>query len=335
MTRHPVRRRARAAEHGGRFPVQSLVHRQREIVIVRVAYEIVAKTQTIPGLAEQPGLARGGQRREQIRRAASGHEREFGHRERCTQDGGRPQDVQNALREPAEAAQDREPQGRRQRRAASLHPPAHQLQRPVLIECTDEFDDEQRVAAGDCHLLQQEWAGRMAGTLPARSARSQASSLSDRRRAGPPPPPAAPDPPVRAPPPDPRLLTAPRTHPPRRVARRIPAAIQPIGHRNSLPQPTLGLPTSVTRQRPPRLWMSRGAGPHPRPCCARRSPRLRPHPPNPLREPGDNDTSLLRDSAATDGVRRQSAHNASHQHPPENEQPSAWYRRRGARASRT
>ena len=136
VTRHPVRRHAGAAEHGGRFPVQSLAHGQREIVIDGVAYEIVAKAQTIAGLAEQPGLARGGQRREQLRRGAAGHERQLGHRERRTQDRGHPQHVQHVLREPAEAAQDREPQGRWQRRPASLRPPTHQLQRPVLIERT-------------------------------------------------------------------------------------------------------------------------------------------------------------------------------------------------------
>ncbi len=94
-----------------------------------------------------------------------GHERELGHRERRTQDRGHPQHVQHVLREPAEAAQDREPQRRRQRRPASLRPPIQQLQRPVLIERPHQFDDEQRVAAGACHLLQQERAGRMAGDL--------------------------------------------------------------------------------------------------------------------------------------------------------------------------
>ena len=166
VTGHPLHRRAGAVEHRGRFPVQSLAHCQREIVIDGVAYQIVAKAETIAGLAEQPGLARRGQRRQQLRGGAA----------RVTSASSVTENVApkiEAIRSTFTTSSGSRLRRRRivsrkvggsDARRASARPPTTSSA-PSSSSAPHELDDEQRVAAGARHLLQQERAGRMAGDL--------------------------------------------------------------------------------------------------------------------------------------------------------------------------
>ena len=137
VTRHPLRpaRRRRRARRPlpGAVPCAPPAGDRDRWHRVRDRGGSVRRSPDSPSSPASPAAASAGSSSAALRPE---HERQLGHRERRTQDRGHPQHVQNVLGEPAEAAQDRQPQGRRQRRAASLGPPAHQLQRPVLIERT-------------------------------------------------------------------------------------------------------------------------------------------------------------------------------------------------------
>ena len=123
VTRHPLDRSAGAAQHGAGFAVQTFAHRHGEIVIDGIAYEVVAEGETITRFAEQPGIHRRCERRNQLRRISASEQRQLGQRERRAQDRGDPQHVQRVLGKQAQPAQKCQAQGGRQRRGrASARP---------------------------------------------------------------------------------------------------------------------------------------------------------------------------------------------------------------------
>ena len=172
MARHPLDRRAGAAEHRTGLSVQTLAHRHGEIVVDGVAHEVVTEGETITRLGEQPGIHRRGQRGTQLGRGPAGDQRQLGQRERRPQDRGDPQQVQGVLRQQAQPAQEGQPQGGWQRRRAGLGPSVPHVDRPLVVERPHQLDHEQRVSAGAPTCSSSRGPAGSPATSPARSAAS-------------------------------------------------------------------------------------------------------------------------------------------------------------------
>jgi hypothetical protein len=142
--------------------VQRPAHASGQVLVDRVADQVVAEPKPGPVVLEHPGPERLGQLHRQVRRRTAGDLRQVGEREAGPQDRGEPERLQRALGQEADPAQDRQPQRRRQRRGRVGHLGLAAGDRDHLLtgQRPEQLGHEQRVARRARYPGLQPSAGR-------------------------------------------------------------------------------------------------------------------------------------------------------------------------------
>ena len=97
MARHTVDARTSIPQRDPGFSMKALANRRCEVVVQRVADELMMEGETITRSAEQTGFHRRGQCGQQLRRRPARQQRQLGNGERRAENGGDPQQVQPVL----------------------------------------------------------------------------------------------------------------------------------------------------------------------------------------------------------------------------------------------